>query len=38
MPARVLIWICLTPSSRYSTGSSTDTMLFSRVFTEEISA
>ena len=35
---RVLIWICLTPSSRYSTGSSTDTMLLSRVLTDEISA
>ena len=38
MPARVLIWICFTPSRRYSTGSSTDTMLLSRVLTDEISA
>ncbi len=38
MPARELIWICLTPSRRYSTGSSTDTMLLSRVFTDEMSA
>ena len=38
IPARVLIWICLMPSSRYSTGSSTETKLLSRVLTDESSA
>ena len=30
-PTRGLAWICLMPSSRYSTGSSTEMMLFERV-------
>ena len=31
IPTRVLSCICFTPSSRYSTGSSIEMMLFDRV-------